>query len=118
MDEAAPRQKVDACNIQKNQDIDTMRTKKGFTLKEICGNNILIAEGKENIDYSNIIKMNDSAALLWKAIEGKEFSVEDLANILSSHYVIGKDTPLPHERALADASSLTERWLEADIIED
>ena len=43
-----------------------MKIKKGFVLRDICGENIIVAEGKENIDFTKIISMNESAALLWE----------------------------------------------------
>ena len=51
-----------------------MKTKIGFNLRQICGENVIIAEGEENIDFSNIISMNESSAYLWKNIQDKEFS--------------------------------------------
>ena len=36
----------------------TMKIKKGFVLRDICGENIIVAEGKENIDFTKIISMN------------------------------------------------------------
>lgn len=43
-----------------------MKTKIGFNLRQVCGENIIVAEGEENIDFSNIISMNESSAFLWK----------------------------------------------------
>ena len=43
-----------------------MRIKKDFNLREVCGEYIIVAEGKENIDFCNIISMNESSAYLWK----------------------------------------------------
>lgn len=37
-----------------------MKAKNGFNLRTVCGENILVAEGEENIDFSNIISMNES----------------------------------------------------------
>ena len=53
-----------------------MRTKKGFKLREVCGEKILLAEGVENIDFSDIISMNASSAYLWEQVDGKDFTVE------------------------------------------
>ena len=47
-----------------------MKTKKGFRLRIICGENVVVAEGIENIDFSKIISMNESAAYLWQKVEG------------------------------------------------
>ena len=46
-----------------------MRIKKDFNLREVCGEYIIVAEGKENIDFCNIISMNESSAYLWKEIQ-------------------------------------------------
>ena len=56
-----------------------MRTKKGFKLREVCGEKILLAEGVENIDFSDIISMNASSAYLWEQVDGKDFTVEEMA---------------------------------------
>ena len=34
-----------------------MKTKKGFVLRNVCGENIIVAEGKENIDFTKIISI-------------------------------------------------------------
>lgn len=51
----------------------SMKTKKGFNLRQVCGENVIVAEGAENIDFSSIISMNESSAYLWNSIQGKEF---------------------------------------------
>ena len=78
---------------------------------------ILIAEGKENMDFSNIISMNESSKLLWESLQGKEFTVEDMAQILMENYEIADDTPLPHDVAIKDAEALAQQWKESGIIE-
>lgn len=93
-----------------------MRTKKGFRVNEICGAHVIVAEGKENIDFSDVINMNDSAFLLWNSVEGKVFSVDDLADILVSNYEIDENTPLPRDIALKDSQELVNKWLKAGII--
>jgi hypothetical protein len=95
-----------------------MKAKKGFNLRNVCGQNLIVAEGKENMDFSNIISMNESSALLWEKIQGKDFSVEDLAQILQDEYQIDENTPLPREQALQDAATVAGQWKEAGILED
>ena len=46
-----------------------MRIKKGFVLRDVCGEKIVVAEGKENIDFTKIINMNESAAFLWEKVK-------------------------------------------------
>ena len=94
-----------------------MKTKKGFNIRKVCGQNMIVAEGKENMDFSNIISMNESSALLWNEVQGKDFSVEDLAQILMDNYQIDDNTPLPHDQALQDALTVSTQWRDAGIIE-
>ncbi len=94
-----------------------MKAKKGFNLRDVCGLKIIVAEGIENIDFSNIISMNESSALVWNTLKDREFTVDDMAQTLTDNYQIDDDTPLPHDKALADAKQLAARWLEAGIIE-
>lgn len=65
-----------------------MKTKKGFVLRNVCGENIIVAEGKENIDFTKIISMNETAAYLWKNVEGKDFDPDTLKNLLMKEYEV------------------------------
>lgn len=88
-----------------------MRTKKGFNLRSICGENILVAEGIENIDFSNIISMNESSAWLWQQVQGKDFDAQTLAELLTQEYEVDMET------ALADTQQLLGLWQKAGIVE-
>ena len=55
-----------------------MKIKKGFVLKDICGESIIVAEGKENIDFTKIISMNESSAFLWESVKDKDFLTSSL----------------------------------------
>lgn len=88
-----------------------MKTKKGFNLRNVCGENIVVAEGEENIDFCNIISMNESSAYLWNNIQDKDFSKEDLVALLMEEYEVDEPT------ATQDVSLLVEQWMQAGIIE-
>lgn len=92
-----------------------MRTKLGFRIEEVCGQYMLISEGKENLDFSNLISMNESSKLLWENVQGREFDENDLAQILMDNYQLDDDTPLPRDMALEDAKSVMRSWEEAGI---
>ena len=72
---------------------------------------ILVAEGFEAVDFTRMISMNESSAFLWKAVEGKDFDVETLANLLMEEYGIDHDT------AQHDVEALLQSWKNANIIE-
>ena len=88
-----------------------MKIKKGFNLRTICGEQIIVAEGIENIDFSKIISLNESSAYLWNAVAGKDFTAEDLAQLLTDRYEVDDAT------ALADAKEISQKWVEVGIVE-
>lgn len=88
-----------------------MKIKEGFELREMCGENIIVAKGVQNIDFNKIISLNESAAYLWKALVGKEFTPESMAELLRLEYEVSEAT------ALADAQELAKSWQEAGLCE-
>lgn len=88
-----------------------MKIKKGFILREMCGENIVTGEGLENINFNKLISLNSSAAFLWKKVADKEFTAEDMAALLVEEYNI--DTEL----ALKDSQALCQAWVEAGVAE-
>lgn len=88
-----------------------MKIKKGFVLKDICGESIIVAEGKENIDFTKIISMNESSAFLWESVKDKEFDAETLKHQLCEEYDVDDAT------AENDAKALLDSWIEAEIVE-
>ena len=87
-----------------------MKTKKGFNLRQVCGENVIVAEGAENIDFSSIISMNESSAYLWNSIQGKEFDKNNLVELLTQEYEVDADT------AAKDVEALVAQWMKAGII--
>lgn len=88
-----------------------MKKKQGFILRRVGNEHIIIATGAGNVDFTNIISMNEPAARLWQELADEEFSVEDISALLLEWY----DTDA--ETAAADAGALAQSWLEAAIIE-
>ena len=88
-----------------------MRVKPGFKLRTVVGEQIIVPEGKENIDFSQIISMNESSAYLWNAVGEEEFTPEDLAKLLLEEYDVDEET------ALTDAKSIAAKWVEVGIAE-
>lgn len=88
-----------------------MRKKTGFILRDVCGEKVIIAEGLENLDFSKLINLNESAALIWNELGEEDFSVEQAADILCREYEVDR------EQAIADAGQLLDEWREQGLIE-
>lgn len=89
-----------------------MKVKNGFNIREVCGENIIVAEGDENIDFSNIISMNESSAYLWQEVQKLDnFTIDTLTQLLCEQYEIDEAT------AKKDVTTLATQWAAAGIIE-
>lgn len=88
-----------------------MHKKPGFNLRDVCGEQIVVAEGKENIDFSNIISMNETSAFLWKALGDKEFDADVMASLLQKEYDVDAEV------AKEDCENLLRGWSEIGIVE-
>lgn len=88
-----------------------MKIKDGFVLREMCGEYIVAAEGLQHINFNRLISLNHTAAYLWKELIGKEFTAQDMAQLLVDEYQIDSD------RALKDSENLCKSWSEAGIVE-
>lgn len=88
-----------------------MRIKQGFELLDVCGEAVVVAHGKENMDFSKVINLNESAAYLWRAVEGCDFDAADLARLLCEEYEVSEDV------ALRDARQMMNAWQAEGLIE-
>jgi hypothetical protein len=88
-----------------------MKIKNGFELREVCGENVIIAHGVDNIDFTKVISLNESAAFLWKQVAGLEFSEEDLVQLLLGEYEVEES------QAAEDVKALLTKWKAEGLVE-
>ena len=88
-----------------------MRIKQGYKVREMAGENVVVARGRGAVDLTNIITLNDSALLLWNTLADREFEAEDAARILLDNYSV---EALTAER---DARAWVNRMIECDLVE-
>lgn len=89
-----------------------MKTKKGYRLRQLGTEYILVAEGLEVMGANQMISMNETAAFLWEAVEGKTFDADTLAQLLVDEYGISMEV------AEKDVTALLQTWNKAGVIED
>lgn len=89
-----------------------MKIKNGFVLRIVCGENVIVGEGLDAINFGRMLSLNETAAWLWKqALEQGDFTVQSLAEALCAEYEV---TP---EQALADIKETIDNWSKLGVIE-
>ena len=87
-----------------------MKIVEGCRLRDVMGQATVIGEGVNQVNFNKLITLNASAAFLWRHVEGKEFDVETLKDLLVSEY--GIDAQLAEK----DAEAIANKWVEAGIV--
>ena len=89
-----------------------MRIKKGFVLREVCGERVIIGEGLGAINFGKMLALNETAAWLWKqAQEMGDFTIEALAERLCEEYDVTPD------EARKDVSEIIDEWKGVEVID-
>lgn len=88
-----------------------MKQKKGFVLRDICGQKVLSGEGLEQVNFSKLISLNETAAFLWEKMVGLDFTARTMADALCEEYEVEPEV------ALKDAEALCAKWQEIGLIE-
>ncbi|MFA7611860.1 MAG: PqqD family protein [Acholeplasmataceae bacterium] len=87
-----------------------MKIKKGYLVREVAGENIVVSTEKREVDFDYIIHLNDSAKLLFEALMEDDLEEKDLVNILLDNYEVEEDV------ATKDVSEFVEMLKLNDII--
>ena len=89
-----------------------MNIKKGFVLREVCGEHVIVGEGLGAVNFGKLLALNESAAWLWKqAQEMGEFTVESLASRLCEEYEVSE------AEAQKDVADILANWREVGVVE-
>lgn len=89
-----------------------MKLKSGFELHEVCGEKVIIAQGIENLDFSKLIHLNETAAFLWETAKDKDFTAESLTDdLLAADYDVDRET------AFNDIEALITEWKKHGLVE-
>ena len=88
-----------------------MKIAKGFTLRKVGNDKIIVPEGIEVINFNKMVCLNDSAAYLWEALSIlSSFETDDAINLLLQRYDVDSET------ARKDTESLLEEWKSTGIV--
>ena len=89
-----------------------MKIKKGFVLREVCGEKVIVGEGLRAVNFGRLLAMNDTAAWLWQQTQEMDnFDAESLASKLCDEYDVSMD------QAMKDAADLLSEWQSVGVVE-
>lgn len=89
-----------------------MKLKKGFVLRTVCGERVILGEGLDAINFGRMLCLNETAAWLWEqAQEQGDFTAESLTEALCAEYEVSP------EQALADVKETIDNWIKLGVTE-
>ena len=87
-----------------------MKIKKGLKIRNIAGEKVLIMQGRVGADMTKLVSFNHTAEWLWNCFIDKEFTEDDVINLLIEKYKIDSDT------ATSDARIWIEQLLSCNAL--
>ena len=57
-------------------------------VRTVAGENIVMMQGVNGTDMTRVVALNESALLLYNALMGREFEVEDVVRVLTDEYEV------------------------------
>ncbi len=79
-----------------------MRINPKYKLRSIAGKQIVLMQGTLDVDLTKAVALNPTACYLWNALQGRDFSSQDIIDLLLEKYDL---TP-----QLAESEA--QRWME------
>lgn len=89
-----------------------MQLNSKYKVRSIAGEYIVVDQGKNKVDMTQIISLNKSAYLLWEQLAGKDFTAADAVQILTGHYQISQ------EQAAADVEKFLTAMRDCNLLHD
>ena len=87
-----------------------MKLKKDYVLRQVADTYVVLPLGQETISFNGMLKLNESGAMLWKALE-QGADLEGLVKVLTAEYAVSQN------QAWTDAEEFLEKLAEAGCLE-
>lgn len=81
-----------------------MKLKSNLKLRRIGNKYMIVDASATNVNMVDVYTMNETAALLWKEFQTKEFTTDDIVNFLQQEYEVTQ------EQAQKDIETLLNEW--------
>lgn len=87
-----------------------MQVRPGFHLHSVLGNDFLVPMGEDNVDFSELISLNETSLLLWQRMAAAPFTDDDLVALLLQEYDVDEPT------ARRDVSRLLQQYIDKGVV--
>lgn len=88
-----------------------MKLREDLILRQMGDEYVIVDPSQEVIDMSKVFTLNETAAFIWKELEGNTFTGETIASILLQQYEVD------YSQALQDATLLIKQFSEEGLLE-
>lgn len=80
-------------------------------MRKLLNEYIVVPESGRLVNFNKMISFNSSAAYLWESVGDRDFTIEDLKQLLLDKYEVNPET------AENDARKIADSWINAGITE-
>lgn len=86
-----------------------MRIKKGFLLRKVGGQNVVVAVGEASLEFNGIIRLNDTGKFLWEQLINDSTEEQLLAALLNEY-------DIDEAGAKADIAEFLDKLRKAELL--
>jgi len=69
-----------------------MRIKENLVLRRIGSEYIIIVTDNDSVDLTEVYSLNETAAWIWEQFNGKDFTIEEVIELVQEHYDVDRET--------------------------
>lgn len=87
-----------------------MRLRSDLILRRLGHESIIVEPGQDMVDMSKVFTFNDTAVFIWERLQGREFTLETVVEMLLENYEVEEDI------ARRDALALLQTFKEHGLL--
>lgn len=77
-----------------------MRINDRIKVRDIVGEHVVVMPGVEQTDMTRVVALNDSAMLIYNALKGRDFELDDAVRVLTDEFDVAEDVARRDAEAL------------------
>lgn len=79
-----------------------MKLRSDLLLRCVSNEYIIVDPSQEMIDMSKVYMLNDTAAFIWKELDGSSFTLDTIVQLLLENYEVAENVALEDAKQLID----------------